>query len=439
MHAQGFGATAVAARLLSEYHLPGEDTTQILFDEKYPAVDIGRALLDVYSATAQQAANWLHAAGMISTDTAQVLAVVYGLGATDAARVLRLAAYNVNEVYAALKAVFHLVREDAEDVLVAAGFTADEAFRAILPDLLTWYDGLIQHYGPTVYLHPSEPYKMSGIDWFLGRVSLQYEAGGQVLTYNDPSNTVTSSSIGSIVDQLKTQGGTNFWLGAVEQFSDPVKAGDQSSARARVHVVRLRDTGYTDFQFWFWYPYNGPGTFHMRTTISTDWDYTTWEVGQNPADYGNAHPLGEHYSDWENIVLRTDTRTGALIGAFMSEHGDYVPYFVQTNGLSLDAAGHVTAFASLNGHANYPAVGDNGNVLKQGGFDQLKGFFSFELFAELRNYTAYSSASLSAYTNYAIDGVDKYFLDPKPPKTNLIAPSETLPASPLLRFQCLHS
>ena len=252
---------------------------------------------------------------------------------------------------------------------------------------------------------------MSDVGWFLNQVSLQYEMNGQTYTYQNATNPVTTANLGAISEGLKAAGATNMWLGTDAQFTDALKAGNQASARARVHVVRLRDTGYTDFQFWLWYPYNGPGTLHAKAVISTFYDDTTWEVGQNPDDYGNARPLGEHYSDWENIVVRTDTKTGALIGAFMSEHGDYVPYMVATNGLLQDASGRVLDFASLNGHANYPATGDNANIVKTFGYDQLKGFFSLGLEADLRNYTAYSSTTLNANSNYVIEGVDQYFVD----------------------------
>lgn len=411
MHVQGYGAVAIARQLKSEFASPGNDVAFILVDEKFPVLDIGAALHDVYNATPQQAATWLRAAGMGVVDLAQILKVIYTLPAIDAATILRVVGFDAGQVYLALKNVYLLVREDAEDVLVAAGFSKDEAFKAILPDLLTWYDGIINHYGPMVYEHPAEPYKMSGVEWFLDRVSLQYESAGQTLTYQNATNPITTANLGDIAEGLKAAGATNMWLGTVPQFSDSLKAGDQSSARARIHVVRLRDTGYTDFQFWIWYPYNGPGTLHARATIKTFYDSTTWEVGQDPGDYGNAHPLGEHYSDWENIVLRTDTRTGALIGAFMSEHGDYVPFLVATNGLLQDANGRVQAFASLNGHANYAAAGSNPNVVKSGGYDQLKGFFSFELLAELLNYTDYSSTALDASSNYVIEGVDQYFIN----------------------------
>jgi hypothetical protein len=411
MHVQGYGASDIARQLKSEYQSPGTDVAFILFDEKFPALEIGAALHDVYSATPQQAANWLRVAGMGAVDIGQILKVIYTLSAIETATVLRLAGFDADQVYLSLKQVYQLVREDAEDVLVAAGFTKDEAFKAILPDLLTWYDGLIHHYGPTVYEHPAEPFKMSGVEWFLDRVSLRYEAEGQTFTYQNATNPVTTANLGTIAEELKAAGATNLWLGTIPQFSDALKAGDQPTARARVHVVRLRDTGYTDFQFWLWYPYNGPGTLHARATIATFYDSTTWEVGQDPSDYGNAHPLGEHYSDWENIVLRTDTKTGALIGAFMSEHGDYVPFLVATNGLLQDSNGRVQAFASLNGHANYAAPGNNPNIVKSGGYDQLKGFFSFELLAELLNYTDYSPTSLNASSNYVIEGVDQYYID----------------------------
>jgi hypothetical protein len=413
MHAEGYGASAIAKQLQTEYQSPGTDVAFILVDEKFPALEIGAALHDVYNATPQQAANWLRAAGMGIVDIGQILKTVYALSATDTATVLRLATYGADQVYLVLKQVYQLVREDAEDVLVAAGFSKDDAFKAILPDLLTWYDGLIHHYGPVVYEHPYEPYKMSGIEWFLNQVSLQYEMGGQTYTWQNATNPVTTTNLGAISASLKAAGATNMWLGTTNQFTDALKAGDQASASARVHVVRLRDTGYTDFQFWLWNPYNGPGTFHIRAAIHTFWvDDTVFEAGdQQPGDYGNAHPLGEHYSDWENVVLRTDTKTGALIGAFMSEHGDYVPFMVATNGLLTNSSGQVIDFASLNGHANYPAPGENKNVIKDFSYDGLKGFFSLGLEADLRNYTDYSSTSLNASSNYVIDGVDQYFID----------------------------
>jgi hypothetical protein len=411
MHAEGSGASAIAAQLKAEFKSPGQDVALILVDEKFPALEIGAALHDVYNATPRQAADWLSAAGMGIVDIGQILKNIYALDATDAAKILRQVGYGADQVYLVLKQVYQLVREDAEDVLVAAGFSKDEAFKAILPDLLTWYDGLIQKFGPSVYEHPSEGFKMSGIQWFLDRVNLQYAMNGQTYTYQNATNPITTANLGDIAESLKAAGATNLWLGSDAQFTETLKAGDQASAKARIHVVRLRDTGYTDFQFWLWYPYNGPGTLHARATVKTFYDSTTWEVGQDASDYGNAHPLGEHYSDWENVVLRTDTKTGELIGAFMSEHGDYVPFLVATNGLMLDTSGHVVDFASLNGHANYPSPSKNSNVVKSGGYDQLKGFFSFELEADLLNYTDFSSTSLNASSNYVIDGVDQYFIN----------------------------
>src|SRR5262249_36694579 len=52
------------------------------------------------------------------------------------------------------------------------------------------------------------------------------------------------------------------------------------------------------------------------------------------------------------------------------------------------------------------------NTVKTMNFDTLKGFFSLGVEADLRNYTDFSFTSLQASSNYVIDAVDQYYLDP---------------------------
>src|SRR4051794_23641498 len=60
-------------KLKAEFKSPGPNVAFILADEKFPALEIGAALHDVYNATALQAANWLRAAGMGIVDIGQIL------------------------------------------------------------------------------------------------------------------------------------------------------------------------------------------------------------------------------------------------------------------------------------------------------------------------------------------------------------------------------
>ncbi len=332
----------------------------------------------------------------------EVLKSVFLLNAQDSATILRLAGYDAREVWDALKIVFGVHVKYALDILMNAGFTRDEAFIAIMDDLLTWYDTIIEKYGPVVYLHTNEQYKMSSVDWFFDRTTLQYWKGGMKHTHPDavdPNNLIDTVSI------LEEEGAARFWFGESEKF------GDQADARAYVHVVQPKnDQDVFDIQFWLYYPNNGPGTFSLKVELCTAWNCETMEDGNDqPGDYGNTVPLGSHWGDWEAVILRFNKATETLSKVFMSAHGEYTPYDISVLEFEGD---HVVAYSSLNGHANFPTAGRNGHVEFESLFDDLGKFFYFHFKGETLNWTNKSPVYMSSSSAYEFVGIDEYMLDP---------------------------
>jgi hypothetical protein len=301
LHVMGYTATEIAAALVNEFNACCTVIAKILYNEEFAAVEIGEALRDVFSMTAQEVANCMWGAEIPSTVTGEVLKSVFMLDAQDSATILRLAGYDAAAVWDALKIVFGVHVKYALDFLMNAGFTRDEAFVAIMADLLSWYDAIIEKYGPVVYLHTNEQYKMSSVDWFFDRTTLQYWKGGMKHTHPDavgPNNLIDTVSI------LEEEGAVRFWFGESEKF------GDQADARAYVHVVQPKnDQDVFDIQFWLYYPNNGPGTFSLKAELCTAWNCETMEDGNDqPGDYGNTVPhlmIFLSLSSKETMLLHT--------------------------------------------------------------------------------------------------------------------------------------
>lgn len=402
LHEQGYSAAQIARWLVDEFASGGAGIAAILYEENFSAVELGEALRDVLNAEAQDAADWLKEGSVPSTFAGAVLKEAFNLDALDSATILRLAGYDAVEVYLALKCVFGLNVHDAEQVLIDAGFTEDEAFEAVAPDLFAWYGQVIEDYGPVIYLHPLELYHTSSVDWFLERSKLWYRQGAQDLEY---AGEVTKDNLTSVVEELGIVGASDLWFKL--NAGQAAMAGDLSSTRSYVHAVRLKDVGVTDLQFWFFYPYNGPGTTYAKLWMSL-WGLPEfdWDDGNGSDDYGNSKPLGEHTGDWEAVVLRIDNDTSQLLNVFMSQHGVYPMYGPQEIELE---SGHVVAYPSLNGHANYPAQGSNGHVEKHKKLADIK-VMELGIHVETLNWTA-KGQKFDAYQNYDIVAVDHRLFD----------------------------
>lgn len=425
---QGFTGSEIASALLTEFNASGAVVALMLYAENFDPEVVASSLRDIYKATAQQTADWLFVADIPVTFTAEALRLGYLTSALTTAEILRIVGYNANQVYTALKASFNAGIHQGEEILISAGFSEDDAFSAVFDDLLAWYDSLIQQFGPVVYLHPDERYEMSSVEWFMGRAELYYELDGETYIYNssiaqgnNPDKNVTPENLPLVMAELRELDITKTWFGTPDpnKPADPTykSQGNQASAKAYVHAQRIKNLGYTDMQFWLWYPYNGPGSFHSKIKLRTlvtgifDTAYTLEDGLDQPADYGNTAPLGEHTSDWENVVLRFDNETGALLKVFMSAHGHYSPYDPNNGDISFADGNHVEVFSALNGHALFNKEGSNGNIEKKIDEAPLEFFFKLSATAETLNWCKRSERKLNAHQDYEIIAIDNRYLD----------------------------
>jgi hypothetical protein len=402
-------------------------TAQIV--EGYDVISAARVMRDASELDARDAACALKELGYPAPEIGQALKDEFGQTAQGISRDLRSAFPDMGF-------------NEAEDILTQIGFEQNEAFEGILPDLLAWYDSLIEQYGPIVYFHPSEVHHPSSIEWLLDptaeRCTLRGRIDYKTYVYEEPL------SASDLVDPPKMLGEVkSLWLEIPpeeaegeeakreEETEDPwreltikemtgkekkrqdVKRGNLASAKGYVHAVRLKDKGMTDLQFWFFYPYNGPGTMRiwakldLRKSIKYRFYTQTFKAGGDEEDYGNTAPLLEHEGDWEAVILRFDNATSTLRSVFMSGHGKYPEYAVDDRLEREDQ--HVAVYSSLNGHANFPTAGDNAEEKYNSG-RKTKKLLQYVLAA--RQAWAWTlnwcgkGARFPAYSHYDIVAID---------------------------------
>ncbi|HTD87919.1 MAG TPA: Vps62-related protein, partial [Candidatus Binatia bacterium] len=347
LHHQQNPANSIASALRDEFGLTADELVRILYEETFDPTEIGRALNTTYQSDPIQAAAAFRTAGLSAVIALQMLEGAFGeLNVTNNVFTLRSAAFPITEVWRALEIVRGLKDKDIEGILIAGGFPQDEVLATLAPRLLAKYACIIDKSGPIVYLHPAEIYLPSSVDWFLERATL-VASNSAFITHAQ----VTPANLTQTALQIETnQGPTKFWLELPEAY----RHGNFESAKSYVHAVRLKDMGMTDLQFWLFRAYNGPGTVKADASIDP-----IGGVCSGEADAGNVHPLGEHTGDWEAVYLRFDDATGGLVLAFTSQHGSEP--VAHPDQLTFEGT-HPVFYASLNGHANYIAIGDNTDV-----------------------------------------------------------------------------
>ncbi|KAE8443608.1 hypothetical protein EG329_001541 [Mollisiaceae sp. DMI_Dod_QoI] len=199
-------------------------------------------------------------------------------------------------------------------------------------------EAAIAKYGPTLKLHPDEQYLNCSVEWMLSHSTL--------IDSKDKSKNIVHPR-GNQLPQGPKQG-TQYYL----EVEDAAKPGNFSTAKAYVNAFWQKGLPYTDLQFWFFSAYNGHGTARFASLVSGKI--------KHEADI-NLAPLGEHWADWEYAAIRIDNTSKEMIGIMLSEHGKniffdkaaVVKQFKMVNG------SHPVIYSSLNGHANFPAVGLN--------------------------------------------------------------------------------
>jgi hypothetical protein len=242
-------------------------------------------------------------------------------------------------------------------------------------------DGLIQTHGPILYFHKDENYYLDSPEWVLNSgVKLNFAL---VLNYNSYDNLSVKEvrSIDVTGDDLIEQthymletfkpnppynNSPNFmyWLELPE--TDVVRAGDLNRGQALVHVIPW-NTFFTELQFWFFYPNNGPG--RTRACLSSNLCL----------DFHLSRP-GRHYGDWEYVTMRFLNTTKELLLVYMSAHSGGSWYWPNDfdAGLKFEG-GHPVVYPAKYSHANYAAAGTHyyQRVAKE---DYWFGTFSVDLF-----------------------------------------------------------
>ncbi len=390
------------------------------------------------------------------------------------ARALRLVGGAAPQVYEILKDLFDINDpteaqiKELQDVLLEAGFTEEEVFYAVLADRLARYHVTIRKYAPVLFLHPAEKYSLSSVDWFMDRAPLvaidQGSGIDAILTCFEPGEfppadlmEVVQTTREVFPDEdvafrffledearcLYPECNNETRYPSIEvpgpcqdpDVPDPTvmgpRAGNLAGARCYVRVLTGETVAgelYTDYHFWYFYPYNGPGTTAVDAylkIIANRWHYSDGhDEGWVTGDYGNACPFGVHTGDWEAVILRFDD-SGALVKAFLSQHGEYkeiLPAELEEENQ------HVVAYSSLNGHANFPKSGRNTHLEKhQKPIEDLieneigKGGDSIPILGDSDvtldvvtfNYTA-RGTRFDSMNAYDILAVDKHILKPLP-------------------------
>lgn len=225
---------------------------------------------------------------------------------------------------------------------------------------------LIKQHGPTLYLHPDEHFKLSSFPWFVSN---------PLVYLGNPDNGQKPP------DPLPAGAASKNDFLAYPWNDAPVQKGDMSSAVAYVNVLTNSErapNGGLEIQFWFFYPFNGPGNATLDLNLEL-----------KPAIYGDfkhdfcinleTNPIGDHQGDWEHVSLIFDS-TRQFTKIVASEHNYETTYYPpgtpgqKTWPVENDRP---VLFASLNGHATFA---ESGKITTKGGGKTLdKKSFDIEL------------------------------------------------------------
>lgn len=219
---------------------------------------------------------------------------------------------------------------------------------------------LINRFGPVIVLHPDEKYLPDDPDALLGtgKTELTYGLITNETDYDKFSQEVLSSnpvtSGQSLMDETAKALASSFhkdsrfryWL----NIPDIVRGGNLARARAQVVVTHRDDSkdpqrGLVQLQFWFFYPFNGPGKFYVDRN------------GQKWVDR-EMDTCGRHYGDWEHVTLELryngqDWKIGRI---YLSRHGFTIWVDASSPAVQFDGA-HPIIYAARDSHAHYLGSG----------------------------------------------------------------------------------
>jgi hypothetical protein len=222
-------------------------------------------------------------------------------------------------------------------------------------DPLPWILYTMRRNAPILSFHPDEKYLTYNVPDYLQNVQL-YGSRGTLLA--QPPLTPQNLPMGS------ASAGTYLNIPADRQW---IEAGDLQKTKIYAHALKWSHDVFSgvDFQYFFFYPYNGKGFISIRFP----------GIPENDIEI----PAGAHQGDWESIIVRTDT-DGNVIGIYCNQHGSgqwYLPGQLQWQG------GHPIIYVARSGHPSFDSVG---HFPTHGGDFTFK-FFGLTVGVQLDNVT----------------------------------------------------
>lgn len=191
-------------------------------------------------------------------------------------------------------------------------------------------EALVKTYSPWIFSHPKDPYLPSSVAWFFTNGAALHKKG-------DPTPTAIDPDGGNL-----PQGGANdgeYWLDvpAGGAARERVLKGDLPSSEAYLHVKPMLGGTFTDMAFWIFFPFNGPARGKLG--------FLTLPLGAT----------GRHVGDWEHLTLRVSNFSGELRRVYFSQHS--AGEWVEASKVEFHEGNKPVSYASLHGHALYPAAG----------------------------------------------------------------------------------
>lgn len=193
---------------------------------------------------------------------------------------------------------------------------------------------LINAYSPYMYLHPSEKYLPSSVNWFFTNGALLYEKRKGIIKENSIEPTGSNLPQGDSNDDNVT-----YWIDLPidEAQRERIKKGDLQSSKAYIHVKPMLGGTFTDIVMWIFYPINGGAKAKVACTNIP------------------LRTKGEHVGDWEHVTLRISNFNGELRKVYFSQHSK--GQWVDACEVEFQHDNRFVAYSSLNGHALFPRPG----------------------------------------------------------------------------------
>jgi hypothetical protein len=219
---------------------------------------------------------------------------------------------------------------------------------------------LVEQYGPLLFFHPSEKYFLDEPEYVLDHgVSLAWgvvyneDAEDAYESFRVEEQDVMPTSSATLLDDVRYVEENikpdasdpelfKYWL----HIEDDLKPGDLARGEALIRVLPVNGL-FTEIQFWFFYPFNGPGRVEACSSSSC--------CTNNYLMQG-----GRHYGDWEHVSLLILNATRELITVYMSRHasGQWLRRYggVWDSGLQFSGT-HPIIYSAYYSHAHYPVTG----------------------------------------------------------------------------------